>query len=430
MQERGQESVVVPAIAPSSVACIRSLSRRGVRTIAVSETETAPEFASRYCDESYVVPDPADDFVGYRDALLGLAKRSDVAAIAPIRDEDVWTLSRYRSAFADHLRPLWPTLETLRTVYDRTQLIEAASTAGVAVPETQPLEAVDDWNRESIVKPRYVVLTDEFVDGVSPTELVHPGSVRFLEPGREPDRDAIREELGHEPIVQEYVSGPEYALWALYDRGDPVATCQKRQLRGYTYAGNTSVARQTTSIPALERAGRAILDALDWHGPASVQFVRNEATGEFTLLEINPRFWVSVSCPVQAGVDFPYYFWQLAREQPVSTPSTYETDVATHLIRGELLHVSSVLREDNPLVEPPPLSAAIWEVATSIARQPNFDYLRAEDPLPFVYDTYNTVREGLSLLADVPSSWSLPARRDERTTDEERDERTETRVGR
>ncbi|WP_290814623.1 ATP-grasp domain-containing protein [Halovivax sp.] len=398
-----ERSVIVPAVAPSSLACIRSLSSRGVRTIAVSENETAPEFYSRYCDENYVVPDPAEDFLGYANALLELAKRNDVRAITPIREEDVWALSKYRSEFARAVTPLWPTVETLRRVYDRVELMEIAAAAGVGVPETQPFDEVDDWSRKQIVKPRYAILTADYVSALSPGEVVHPGSVRYLQPGSKPDRRSVFEEMGHEPIVQEYVPGPEYALWALYDDGDVVATCHKHQLRGYSYAGNTSVARQTAVVPELEEVGRTLLDALDWHGPVSVQFKRDAGTDEFVLLEINPRFWVSLACAHQAGIDFAYYYWRLARGESVRPRSDYEAGITTHLLRGELLYLLSILRENNPLVEPPPLPAAVWEVASSIYRQPHFDYFSVTDPGPFVRDVLNVANEVWSVTPDVTS---------------------------
>ncbi|WP_254531395.1 ATP-grasp domain-containing protein [Natrinema gelatinilyticum] len=404
MKPRDRKSVVVPAVAPSSAACIRSLGSRGIRTIAVSETETAPEFHSKYCDETLVVPDPGTDFLGYKDALLGLAKRPSVQTITPLREEDVWALAKYRSEFATHITPLWPTVETLRTVYDRVELMKTASEAGVAVPETWTFDEVEDWSHEQIAKPRYAILTDEYVDSVSSTEVVHPGSVSFLQPGHRPNREEMVTEMGHVPIVQEYVPGSEYALWALYDRGDVVATCQKHQIRGYSYAGNTSVARQTTSIPDLETVGRTLLDALDWHGPVSVQFVRNEATGEFTLLEINPRFWVSLECPIRAGVDFAYYYWCLACDLPVRAQSDYESGIATHLLRGELVHILSILREDNPVVEPPSLPGAVWDVASSIRRQPHFDYLSVTDPGPFARDVLNTCHELFGAALDESNS--------------------------
>jgi predicted ATP-grasp superfamily ATP-dependent carboligase len=395
---RGNRAAVIPAAAASSLACLRSLGRRGIHTIAVSERDTAPEFRSRYCSERHVVPSPYDRAIDYKDALLTLARREDVRTITPIREADVYLLSKYRSEFQSHITPLWPDRDTIETVYDRVRLIDAAREAGVTVPETLRFDDVVDWSHEQIAKPRYAILASDYVESVAPTTLANPGSTTYLEPGTSPDPDELRSRMGHLPIVQEYIPGQEYALWALYDHGEPVVTCQKHQMRGYTYAGDASVARETVSIPELEEAGRTLLDHLDWHGPASVQFIRDARTGEFTLLEINPRFWLSVQCPIQAGVDFPYYYWRLANDEPVDAPERCPVGVATHLLRGELLYLDSVLRHDYPLVEPPAFSTALWAVARSIVDQPHFDYLSLDDPVPFVRDALNTTIEGLQLV--------------------------------
>jgi predicted ATP-grasp superfamily ATP-dependent carboligase len=120
-----------------------------------------------------------------------------------------------------------------------------------------------------------------------------------------------------------------------------------------------------------------------------VQFVRDAETGEFVLLEINPRFWVSLSCAVEAGLDFPWYLWMLATTGAVPEETSYETGVATHLLRGELVHLHSVLRGTNPHVDPPPFQQRARKIAESVVDQPNFDYLSARDPGPFVRDVLN-----------------------------------------
>lgn len=386
------ESIVVPAVgSASSVSCLRSLGRRGIHTIAVSERETAPGFRSRYCDEAIVVPSPAEDLVGYKEALSSLARRDDVRAIAPVREADIYVLSAYCSAFAEHIAPVWPSFETLREAHDRMRLVAAAKEAGVSVPETRLLSDVDDWDRRQIVKGRYAALTDRYLESLSPAEFVDPGPTRYLEPGIEPDREAIRAEMGHEPIVQEYIPGEEYAFWALYDHGEPVATCQRNRVRGFKYSGSASIYRQSVRIPELEAAGRALLDALDWHGLASAQFIREENTGEFRLMEINPRFWLSLPCAVRAGADFPYYYWRLAGGESVRIDTEYEVGVGTHLLRGEGTHLHSILREDYAFVERPSFLVTLWEVVRSIYEQPNFDLLSLSDPGPFARDALNTV---------------------------------------
>lgn len=394
----------------SSLACLRSLGSRGIPTLAVAEQSSAPELRSRFVNDRQVVPSPHDRARDHVESLLDLSRREDVKTILPIRETDVYLLATYADEFAEYVTTLLPSPETIESVYDRVQLVEAASAAGVPVPQTQRLNDVEDWKRELIVKPRYAILGHEYDEKVSPATVISPGSTQYLEPGVKPDRTAIRTSMHHEPIVQEFVPGSEFALWALYDEGEAIATCQKHQIRGYSFAGDASVARQTVNIPELERMGRALLDELEWHGPASVQFKRDSTTGEFVLLEVNPRFWLSVQCAIDAGVDFPYYYWQLVTGETPEPPERYETGVTTHLLRGELLYLKSVLQDEYPLIEPPPFARAVREVATSVLTQRKFDYLRLDDPQPFVRDVLNTALEGVNQAKEAEGNWTFDVR--------------------
>lgn len=402
-----EPAVVVPAhSAASSVTCLRSLSRRNIHTISVSEHARAPAFSSRYCDESIVVPSPREDVTEYSDALLSLARRDDVRTIIPIREEDIYVLAKNRAKFGEYVSTLWPTFDTLQKVHDRVRLLEIAREAGVSIPETELLDEVDDWKRKLIVKPRYSLLTTDYVDSVPPTEVYEGGPTQYLEPGVEPDRESVRSEMGHVPIVQEYVSGTEYAFWALYDHGEPVATCQRNRIRGFQYTGNASIYRETVREPQLESVGRALLDSLDWHGLASVQVIKDDTTGEFTLMEINPRFWLSLPTAVRAGVDFPYYYWQVATGDRPRIDTDYEVGVATHLLLGEASYLNSVLRKDDSYIERPGILTAIRDVVVSLFEQPQFDHLTLDDPGPFFRDLLNTVSE-LQQSDDRPSCREL-----------------------
>jgi len=385
-------TVVVPAIdAPSSVACVRSLGRRGIHTVVVSEDDTAAAFDSRYAGETVVVPSPGEDLVAYKDALLSLAMRPDVLTVVPVREEDVYVLARYREAFEPHVATPWPTLERLRRVQDRVELFDAARAAGVSVPETKLADAVDDWDREWIVKARYTLLTDAYVEEFAPEQSRDPPTTQYVN-GEVPDPDKLEVEMGHTPIAQAFLpTTDEYAFFALYDEGEPVATFQHRQVRAYNYAGGPSAFRESVSIPELGEAGRALLDELEWHGLAMVEFLRNDETGEFELMEINPRFWSSLPFSVRAGADFPYYYWLLARGEADRIDDGYEVGTAGHLLRGEASYVHSVLFDDEELVERPAVGDAVSEVARTLYEHPRFDYLRADDPKPFVRDLLNVL---------------------------------------
>jgi predicted ATP-grasp superfamily ATP-dependent carboligase len=382
--------VVVPTIGTaSSTAAIRSLGRRDITTIAVSEDEAPPGFKSNYCDEAVNVPDPTIDLAGYEEALLELARRPDVATVLPFREPDIYALARNKEFLADHVATPWPSLDTLREVQDRVRLFDVAAAADVATPETRRFDEWDEWDREAIVKPRYTVhaaeYDDRFVQGHT-----QGSTTRYVAPEEEPDPEALVSEMSHPPLVQEFVPATdEYGFFALYDRGDPVATFQHRQRRGCKYCGGPSAYRESVDIPELEAAGRRLLDELEWHGVAMVEFLRDPDTGDFRLMEINPRFWSSLPFTVQAGVDFPYLYWSQANGRPIESAPEYDVGVAGHLLRGELLHLHSILTEEYPLVDRPSFGWTAAAIAGSLVRHPRFDYLDADDPGPFVRDVAN-----------------------------------------
>jgi len=383
--------VVVSNQAPASVNIVRSLGRRGVRTIAAADRAHTPAVASRYCDEAVELPDPFADMLAYRDALLSLAERPAVRTIAPVREPDVYVLSQYRRRFGDHVATLWPDAETLAQAHDRIALVDAARAAGVAVPETELLTAVEAWDGRRIVKGRYGFLADQYVDGLDAGTGQQMINTQYIEPDSRPDVDALVERMGHEPIVQEYVEGTEYTIRALYDDGEAVVSTQKALRRGMKYPRGPSVYHEAVDIPALETAGLAILDELDWHGPASVGFIRDAETGTFKLLEINPRFWASLPCDMHAGVDYPHYYWELANGTSGPFEPPYRPGTASHFLRGEVVHLHSVLTEEYPFVARPSVPATVADMTRSLFTQPNFDVFSLDDPRPFVRDTLNTL---------------------------------------
>lgn len=395
VERASERSVVIAAsAAPSTVACLRSLGSRGIRTVVVAEKETAAALRSKYCDEVVPVSSPHEDLVAYKEALLSLAMRPDVLTIIPVREEDVYVLSKYKSEFAEHVSTPWPALETLTNVQDRKRLFEVAKDAGVPIPRTQLLDASADWNQQWIVKSRYSILVNDYIDTYPLEKCVSPPGTRYLAQNVKPNVESLEAEMHHTPLLQEYIStSEEYGFFALYDHGECVASFQHRQIRGYTYAGGASAFRESVNIPELEETGRTLLDHLDWHGLAMVEFLRDDATDEFKLMEINPRFWSSLPFSVQAGADFPHYYWLLADGRHDEISCEYETGIAGHLLRGELLYLRSVLTDEIEIVDKPSILNAIQAVLQSTWAHPRFDYLNMDDPKPFLRDMLNMYEE-------------------------------------
>lgn len=381
----GRDAVVIPASRyPHGYASLRSLAQAGLTTIAAVADESLPITASRFCDEVVVIP-PSHELQAYKDALLELAVRPDVRTIIPHRPPDPYLLSKHADEFDAHIDSVVPQFETLQAVHDRKQLMDAAAAAGVPVPETQLLDTdeADVWNTDRIIKSRYNLLTDEYVDAFGHGDSQIAKSVIHVSARTSPDRAAICEKMHHVPIVQEYIDGAdEYVFGALYDHGEALATFQNRQLREDSYTGGGGVFRESVDIPALDLVGRTLLDHLEWNGLACIEYIEDAVTGEFKPIEINPRMWQSLACATRAGAAFPYWYWLCATGRADGIDADYKTGVGTHYIYGELEHLVSIARSNSSLVDRPSLPARIGEILRSCYEVPAFDYLHRDDPFP------------------------------------------------
>lgn len=384
-QEKTTNKVVVPTtnVGSSGISCIRSLGRKEIPTIALAYDDDAPSIRSKYCNETRFAPSPMESVSGYFDSICQLTSRSDVLTVFPLSETDIYLLSKNKEMLEEHVTTPWSSFESVWSTQDWLRLREVAKSVGVSTPTTRLIDNWDDWDRPVIIKSRYSLLIRDDAVQYSDTEFVRAGT--------DPDRDAIVKKMGHRPIVQEYIPGSsEYGFFALFDHGEPVAEFQHQRIRSFKYFGGMSSFRRSVEIPELRESGEKLLRELDWHGPAMVEFKRDERDGSFKLLEINPRFWGSLALPVHAGVDFPYLYYQLSAGEPIQEVFDYE-GIGCHTIQGELAYLKSILTHTHDFAEKPDLLTAIGNVAASLVQHPNFDYLDFDDPKPFIRQMLNIV---------------------------------------
>lgn len=385
LPDEGSFAVIPTGYDPGSYTCVRSLSRQGVGTVIASELDDVPAAASRFCDHYVSIPSAYDDLVEYKDALVDLARAPTVRTILPMRPQDPYIFSKYAEEFTDHVSLVTPSLETLGTIHDRIKLYETALEAGVPMPDTKLLGESTHCDRDVIVKSRYNILTDHYVPSLPPDQMKTVKSVEYFKADTELDTDCIRDQMGHEPIVQEFIpASGQYVFGAIYDHGEPLATFQHRQIRGDSYTGGGGVFRKSIQDSELEAVGRRILDSINWHGLACIEFAKDANTGEFKLLEINPRMWQSLPCAVRAGADFPLYYWLQATDRKAEIDPEYRIGVGTHMLYGEVGYLQSLIRDESPIHERPPLVRELISVLGSCLTAANFDNFRLDDPIPFI----------------------------------------------
>jgi carbamoyl-phosphate synthase large subunit len=116
-----------------------------------------------------------------------------------------------------------------------------------------------------------------------------------------------------DPVVQEYLSGPEYTIDVLCTAlGQPLSIVPRE--RAVIRAGVIDRGR-TVNLPSLIRLAQQVCAVLPFAGPINIQCrMRGETP---VVFEINPRFSGGIPLTIAAGADFPAMLVRMAAGRAV-----------------------------------------------------------------------------------------------------------------
>jgi carbamoyl-phosphate synthase large subunit len=120
-------------------------------------------------------------------------------------------------------------------------------------------------------------------------------------------------------IVQKFVPGEEYNVAALGDgRGNSAgAVAMRKTMLTDKGKGWCGVAIDNPELLALTEN---VIGALNWRGPLEVEILKDAHSGEYYVIEINPRFPAWIYLSAGAGLNLPYLALRLALGLPLPQP--------------------------------------------------------------------------------------------------------------
>lgn len=256
--------------------------------VAVDADPLAP--AMQEADRPYVVPrltDPA-----FLPALTAICRHESVHAIVPLTDRDIPVLARHRAE------------------------LEAAGTRVIVVPDRAVEIAADKlathrfFAENGIPAPRSWSRDEALGDGIDYPAFIRPRGGSAGE-GAFPVRTEreLRFFLDYvpDPIVQEYLPGPEITTDVFSDFGGRVLGLVSRRRIEVRWG---EVAKGVTVFdPEVAAHSVRIAEAMGAVGPLTVQCMMREGRPLFT--EVNARFGGGAPLGIAAGMPAPRWLLEL-----------------------------------------------------------------------------------------------------------------------
>lgn len=268
--------------------------------VGVGTSDWSRLLRSRHCDVGVTTVHASAP--GYAERLLAAVREHEPDLLLPVGYHSVAAADAVRDRLTDAVTCWLPPSDSLDVAVDKTATAALAREVGVDTPRdlTPVVADLDDRGRPGAIAdvsfPVFVKARHEC--GKNVTARVDDASSFWS------TYDALLAEAADGVIVQEYVEGERtYGCGALFDRGTPRLQFGHEELRSVPRQGGSGTRVRTISDPELQRLSVRLLDRLDWHGPALVEFKRRP-DGSYVLMEINPKFWASYALASQSGYRF------------------------------------------------------------------------------------------------------------------------------
>lgn len=336
---------------------------------------------SRGVRRVHLSSDPLADPEGYAAEIGGIVRQHAVRVLMPVTDPSVEAVLGGRRYIPAQAAVPFPDLAVYRQASDKAAMLERAQRAGLAVPETVLLGDRTDPLPGSGFFPAVLKPHRSIVRAAAGRQHV---AVRFADtPAR--CRAALRDfpDGAFPVLLQRRVHGPGEGLFVLRWGGRVVAEFAHRRLREKPPEGGVSVYRESIALDSdLARAGRRLLEELDWRGVAMIECKRDAKTGRHVFMEVNGRLWGSLQLAIDAGVDFPALLLACALGTSVPAVSRYRIGVRSRWFWGDVDQLYLRMRNGSGAAGK---LAALREFL--LTRGDREEIWRWRDPAPFLLES-------------------------------------------
>ena len=363
----------------------RSLGRRGIHTIVITDNIHSAESHSRFINEKIPFSGSDKDLVEM--LLRNTALHKDFPVVFPIRDATVSAIAERLPELKKTYRIGMPDPETIKTALSKTSFDKMALDSGFPTAKTfsiksyaQMEEVIEQIQFPCILKPE--LRSNAFISAASAKAFL------ARTPSELKNQYLSFANASPEVVVQEYIPGGEkdlYFCFQYYNRDSkPLVSISGRKIRQWPPRCGSTSSCEVVSIPEIEFLSTHFFQSIHYFGPCSTEFKRDPRNGNFVFIEPtigrtdwNNSFAEGNGIPIPfiaycdiTGLPVPLFRQKRLKYRWIRWSADYQA--ASHAISQGDLSISNWIKSIMP-----PIVGPVWSL---------------DDPAPFFYTYFNRIK--------------------------------------
>lgn len=307
-------ALIVSANQRKAYPICKSLKKMGYNVIGAFYLWRSSVF-SRHIDHRFLIPNPYENEQHYLHQIAHLITKFQPLVI-PVGFIDALLFSKYKHRLPSEGLILAPDYEALNQAADKAALDAICRQARVKYPKTVSITPTS-W-RKAFSALGLPLVVKGSSDAARPEYVFHASRLEHIISTR-------KEQL----LAQQFIPGWGTGYFAVAQNGHIIADYVHRRIVETQPSGGPSLVACHSQNPTVYELGRRIVSALNWSGIVMVEFRIEEESGDYYLIEINPKFWGSLELATAWGLDFPRFLIESH-----NVPYTEHARLPHQLIRG------------------------------------------------------------------------------------------------
>ncbi|MEQ1529626.1 MAG: hypothetical protein ABL925_09940 [Methylococcales bacterium] len=375
---------------PIGLTLIRELGERNVQVYGIAHSADSIGLASRYLTQGFVHVGNEDDLIKL---INDIAQAHDVKFLMTVSEQRIVFLQNQLARL--QMLPLVPDAAAMQTVLNKDKVYQLAKTVGIdtpidylvtekSIPEEMCFPVILKWANPNTVIP----LLNKQQLPFHKCEYCYTKQDLLAALQR-------YEPIQQYPLVQSYCPGYGLGQMIYMHQGRPVLCFQHRRIHEWPPEGGFSTLCESVALSEhqdLLQKSVKLLQAINWEGPAMVEYRFNPNTGQAVLMEINGRFWGSLPLAYHAQAHFAWTHYAVQVLGEIPSQAKLLAGVRCMFFIPELKRLLVVLFRPSSIQDKTMIHNAISELATFcnhyLTRQA-FYVFNWRDPKPFLTDLYN-----------------------------------------
>lgn len=313
----------------STLAVVRSLGRRNVPVVLITTNKSDAVISSRYTKHVEYCPYLHESEEKLLDFILSLSdKYKGDKVLLPAVDECSYFVGKYHQKLSEKYLIPAPDWNAISKINNKRFQYEAADSLGIPIPETYFPATMDDVTAlaKKITNYPYVIKPNVSFEWKLKAVKSKARGKKGIQVNNASELLQRAEEVfvpEYEFMVQEVIGGRDERLVTflgfLNEEYEPDSYFIRKKIRQCPIDFGYCTLTESCHNPTVLDQSIKLLQFLNYHGIAGVEWKLDPATDTYKLIEINARPVNTTGCAMASGIDLPSIAYFSKIGQPLAS---------------------------------------------------------------------------------------------------------------